>query len=437
MTFSVGGAPEPSVNEEIEFLTLYANDKGEVFEHPEMGLLGRTLDSWVVPESEEMIPLPRGASLVMVPEHYPVGLNAANGESVCLQENPLGESGRVYAVGALLPQGFTRTYLPAGVVGSDQGRLPLLGYAAVGFKDGEIYVAAVQTDEHHKWHPHYYNSSGLEKRINRRLQSHTNNRILHQLAYCALNYSCFTAQNIFYERWEGGIPSMPGCNASCIGCISQQHGPAGAPQDRLDFVPETWEVVEVGMYHLARAQEGIISFGQGCEGEPALNHACLAPAIQTIRQEVDGGTINMNTNAGFTSGIKEIVDAGLDAMRVTIFSCIPDHYNIYHCPQNYSLNDVEASIAYACSHGVYVSLNLLTFPGFTDREEEVESLVDFVRRNDIDMVQLRNLNLDPDHLAGEVPYSTRNMGIKEFINVLQGVEGLRIGSYTHPVAENL
>lgn len=230
---------------------------------------------------------------------------------------------------------------------------------------------------------------------------------------------------------------MPGCNASCIGCISQQHGPAGAPQDRLDFVPETWEVVEVGMYHLARAQEGIISFGQGCEGEPALNHACLAPAIQTIRQEVDGGTINMNTNAGFTSGIKEIVDAGLDAMRVTIFSCIPDHYNIYHCPQNYSLNDVEASIAYACSHGVYVSLNLLTFPGFTDREEEVESLVDFVRRNDIDMVQLRNLNLDPDHLAGEVPYSTRNMGIKEFINVLQGVEGLRIGSYTHPVAENL
>ena len=323
MTFSVGGAPEPSVNEEIEFLTLYANDKGEVFEHPEMGLLGRTLDSWVVPESEEMIPLPRGASLVMVPEHYPVGLNAANGESVCLQENPLGESGRVYAVGALLPQGFTRTYLPAGVVGSDQGRLPLLGYAAVGFKDGEIYVAAVQTDEHHKWHPHYYNSSGLEKRINRRLQSHTNNRILHQLAYCALNYSCFTAQNIFYERWEGGIPSMPGCNASCIGCISQQHGPAGAPQDRLDFVPETWEVVEVGMYHLARAQEGIISFGQGCEGEPALNHACLAPAIQTIRQEVDGGTINMNTNAGFTSGIKEIVDAGLMLCGLLYFPASP------------------------------------------------------------------------------------------------------------------
>ena len=124
-------------------------------------------------------------------------------------------------------------------------------------------------------------------------------------------------------------------------------------------------------------------------------------------------------------------------MRVTIFSCIPDHYNIYHGPHNYSLNDVEASIAYARSHGVYVSLNLLTFPGFTDRKEEVESLVEFVIRNDINMVQLRNLNLDPDHLAREIPYSAQTMGVKEFIGVLQQVDGLRIGSYTHPLEESL
>lgn len=413
------------------YLTLFADQYGEVFEHPHLAMLGRTADRWELPGPGEMIPLPGGASLVMVPEHYPVGWDTEKQRAVLLQKSPYGGEGRVYAVAALLPQGFTRTYLPAGVVPKGRGALPLLGYAAVGLKNDRIYVAAIQTDRHHRWHPRYYNTNGLQRRVERRLQAEPGNRILQHLSQCACSYGCFTAQNIFYERWEGGIPSMPACNAACLGCISERHGKAPSPQQRLNFIPEVEEIASVGTHHLEKARGGIISFGQGCEGEPSLNHARLAEATRMIRRRTERGTININTNAGYPEGIRDLVDAGLNSMRVTMFSCRRNNYEKYHRPRDYGLEDVEASIRFARKRGVCVSINLLTFPGFTDQAAEVEELLKFLSRNDVNMVQLRNLNLDPDELFQHFPYSGNTLGIKGLIRTLRGIKGLKVTSYTH------
>lgn len=414
------------------YVTLFADEKGNVYEHPGLRMLGRTADAWVFPRRGETVKLPRGASLVMVPEHYPVGWDTERKKTVVIQSNPYTGKGRVYAVAALLPQGFTRTYLPATVVPSGKGVLPLLGYAAVGLKNEEIYVAAVKTDVHKKWHPRFYHTASLEKRIAKHLSRYPGNRILEQLAHCAKNYGCFTAQNIFYERWEGGIPTSPVCNAACIGCISEQEGEAVSPQERLNFVPEIKEIVEVGAHHLSRAEEGIISFGQGCEGEPSLNCDVLASAVKDIRRRTQRGTININTNAGFTDGIRKIVDAGLDSMRVTIFSCQPDNYNLYHRPRGFGLEQVEESIRYARKKGVYVSLNLLTFPGFTDREDEMKALMEFINRNGVNMVQLRNLNLDPEQLFSFFRASVPAAGVRGLVQALRAA-GVKVGSYSHPV----
>lgn len=412
------------------FLALYANEKGEVLEHPRVNMLGRSGMDWVEPEREEMMPLPRGASLVSVPGYIPVGLD----------ENQIRPIKSAYKcqepqiVAALLPQGFTRTLLPAYVTPKNQSELPLQGYAAVGFKNEKIWVAAIQSDEHRKWHPLYYNTEGLPGRIDRMLKKYPDNRILRQLAKCSLQYSCYTAQNIFYGRWEGGIPTTTGCNAGCIGCISESHIAVDSPQQRLDFQPSVHEISELGLEHLAHAREGIISFGQGCEGDPSLNADVLAQAIVKIRQHSNRGTININSNAGYTKGIKQLCDAGLDAMRVTLFSCNKDHYNSYHRPRNYSLEDVGRSIQYAKELGLQVSLNLLTFPGFTDREEEIESLAAFVQNNGVDMIQLRNLNIDADLLFRHIPTGGEVLGINNLILILrQELPGLKIGSYTHPV----
>jgi len=413
------------------FLALYANEKGEVLEHPQYKMLGRSGMDWILPQQQEMIPLPRGASLVSIPGYFPVGIDS-NDKLKHIESAAGGHN--LHAIAALLPQGFTRTLLPACVSPVKKTQLPLMGYAAVGFKDRNIWVAAAQSDEHRKWHPRFYNTEGLPGKIARMLKVFPENRILRQLANCSLQYSCYTAQNLFYRRWEAGIPTMTACNAECIGCISENHIQVDSPQNRLNFQPSVQEISELGQEHLNCAREGIISFGQGCEGEPSLNAENLARAISKIRQYCDRGTININSNAGYTAGIKQLCDTGLDSMRVTIFSCRDYNYNEYHRPRNYQLSDVKNSIRYAKERGVQVSLNMLTFPGFTDREEEIEALLDFVRKNKVDMIQLRNLNIDPDLLFHVIPPGGEVLGINQLIHILQQeLPGLKIGSYTHPV----
>lgn len=414
------------------FLTLFNNQAGEVLEHRELTMLGRSGSDWLEPGSEEMMPLPRGASLVTLPGHIPVGLNK-NERLVYCETDPFNLDQGVSAVAALLPQGFTRTLLPACVKTGSSDILPLLGYAAVGLKDDKIYVAAVQTDQHRKWHPVHYNTDGLPARITRMLKKYPRNRIYNQLAGCSLEYSCFTAQNTFYQRWEAGIPTTCTCNANCLGCISESHLEVDSPQHRLNFKPTVEEITQVGIEHLLHARDGIISFGQGCEGDPALNGDNLAQAIRLMRQQTDKGTINMNTNAGYFTGVKAMCDAGLDAMRVTLFSCGEENYTNYHRPRNYALADVERSINYAGDRNLRVSLNLLTFPGFTDREDEIEQLLEFVNHNQVHAIQFRNLNIDPDFLFGHFPGGGEALGITSMIHILQQeAPQVKLTSYTHP-----
>ena len=57
---------------------------------------------------------------------------------------------------------------------------------------------------------------------------------------------------------------------------------------------------------------------------------------------------------------------------------------------------VRASIETARRHGLWVSLNLLYFPGITDCEEEIEALVELINTCGVSFIQLRNLNIDPE-----------------------------------------
>lgn len=408
------------------YFSLFTDKTGEIKENYQLKMLGQTGSNWVEPEAHEMMPLPKGASLVLMPGHIPVGMQ---GNRAMPME---GRPGKYYAIAALLPQGFTRTLLPAAVAKEDQD-LPLLGYAAVGLKDEKVFVAAVKTDEHRKWHPQYYNTERLPQKIEVLMKKYPENRIIRQLANCSLEYSCFTAQNLFYRRWEAGIPTSPFCNADCIGCISESHTGVLSPQNRLEFSPEVEEIAELGIEHLTTAKEAIISFGQGCEGEPSLNAKRISEAIRIIRQHTDQGTINMNTNAGLTAGIEELCLAGLDSIRVTMFSAVETDYINYHRPYNYTFDDVIKSINCAKERQLKVAINLLTYPGFTDLPEQVEILLELLHKTKIDMVQLRNLNIDPKHM---LPFITKDvpLGIPQFIKIIrEEATEVTVGSYSRPV----
>ena len=64
------------------------------------------------------------------------------------------------------------------------------------------------------------------------------------------------------------------------------------------FLPKPEEIAGIALFHIAHVKDPIVSFGQGCEGEPLLAGDVIEKAIRIIRRETARGTINMNTNGG-------------------------------------------------------------------------------------------------------------------------------------------
>ncbi len=410
---------------------LFADDNNFFYDHPKVAAVGRTGDNFVELVKEDFIELPPGSTLVSIPGSQAVGISSTG---KFIKVNKPG-NGRAKAVGALLPQGYTRTFWPAYVRSKNEPPLPLMGYTAAAWHKGKVYVTAVKTDQPQRWDPAFYNSGDLPELVRKTLELMPGNRIVKQLSKCALEYGCFTAQNIFYQRWEGGIPVSPVCNARCLGCISLQTAECcPSPQSRISFKPTVEEVAQLGINHLENAEDAIISFGQGCEGEPSLAAGLISEAIKAIRHKTNLGTINMNTNAGNTENLDIICSSGLDSIRVSIISAREEAYNAYYRPQGYNINNVKASIKNAVKMGVYVSLNLLVSPGFNDREEEIESLLTFIKDTGIKLVQLRNLNIDPDFFYSHMPQANGEIvGIPGLIDAIKSIPGLEVGNFSRAI----
>jgi len=65
---------------------------------------------------------------------------------------------------------------------------------------------------------------------------------------------------------------------------------------------------------------------------------------------------------------------------------------------------------------------------------EIETLVEFVRKTPVNMIQMRNLNIDPDYLLNIFNSKEAGVGMLSFLNIIrQELPDVAIGSYTHPV----
>ncbi|MFA5504951.1 MAG: radical SAM protein [Vulcanimicrobiota bacterium] len=375
-------------------LPLCAGPDGQVEDVPGLLGLARSGCSFRVPEEDELIPLPPGADLQLLPERRALALDP-DGRQVELDG---------LAVAARIPVGYTRTLLPAFAEPPEGvGYLPFFGYTAVFARGEELLCAALQTESNPHWAPQYYHQPELGPRISELKERFPENRILDQLETCALEYGCYNAQNIFMHRWEGAVTVSPACNAQCRGCISlQPEDLPPSPQERFKFKPLVEEIVELGAHHLA-SPDAIFSFGQGCEGEPLLAGDAIAEAVERLAALPDRGSIHLNSNASLPEKLKKIVEAGLDSLRVSTNSVLPRVYEAYYQPRRYNFEAVRESTRLAGEAGCHLSLNLLMMPGWTDAAEEVEGLVKFVNDYGIDMIQLRTLNIDPNFYAAHVP----------------------------------
>jgi len=426
----VGNAHRPRL------YTLQANNKGEIRENTEYGALGRSGKDIRPPEDREVSPAPYGATLYYLPGRNPLGWNCAHARIEAITLNGKGKRSSLTAAALVPPPGYTRTLLPAYRKRTEEP-LPFYAYSMGAYCDEVLYIAAVKTDASLRWDPSQYHSLDLDIKIRKKLNAHRSNRLLHHLAHCAREYGCYNAQNIFYQRWEGGIPVSRSCNASCLGCISKprEEGPS-SPHERISFTPSPGEIVEIAAPHL-ESGSAIVSFGQGCEGEPTIQGDLLNNAIRSTRAKTSKGTININTNGSRPDVIRKLITAGLNSIRVSLNSAIEERYNLFFRPSGYTFGDVKETLITAKNEGIFVSLNLFTFPGVTDSEEEFGELRSLIESCKPDMIQLRNLNIDPDLYFDTMPEPEGDkIGIVGMIETLrEDYPNLRIGSFTPALFE--
>jgi pyruvate-formate lyase-activating enzyme len=265
------------------------------------------------------------------------------------------------------------------------------------------------------------------------------NRLVRHLTGCALTYGCPAARNLALGRFEAPLPTARTCNARCVGCISFQPEDSGFPstQNRITFKPSPREIVDIMLRHQGKEKRPIFSFGQGCEGEPLTEAALIASSTAKFRKAGGRGTVNVNTNASLPGVIPQLAEAGVNSIRVSLNSARKEPYEAYYRPNGYGFGDVRASILAAKAAGLFVSLNLLFFPGFTDGENEWEALCALVAETKLDFIQMRNLNLDPELvlrlMAGFDPGP--GMGLANFLKRLRKENPwLRFG-YFNPYLE--
>ncbi len=309
--------------------------------------------------------------------------------------------------------------------GDDSARpgLPLWAYTAVGLNKNGDYVASLFVgDETTRWSPDLYYQKDLKEKIAQRIEQSPDNAILNQLSDCAGNYLCCCAQNIFYERWEGAVPCAPACTARCLGCLSKDpEWDTPTPQKRLKFSPKAKDIAEVMIHHLERAPEGMVSFGQGCEGEPTMYGDVMVESIEMTRAQTDKGIINVNTNGSRPEVIRRAAEAGLGALRVSVNTFDEAVYDLYYRPQDYTFADVMRSLEVGQEMGLYNSINFLIWPGWTDRMEELERVSELVSKGLIQMIQLRNLCVDPGHYRAVLPPKEKRglvIGMRAFVEEL-------------------
>ena len=405
---------------------------GNVFEIPDYLMAGMSLNRPILPEPEDLIPLPDGSDLLELPGRGAVGYDAKHDRFVevwTYRDNP------VYAVAAFMAPAYLQYYrcafrsgrigghsrpterplrqtdvdgaqpptrVPAGrrpakrppdsgtpPGGTPPGdSLPLYAYTAVGWRDdgtpdGGFYVTGTRIDADERQDLKHMDRHTIERNARRMAKRYSDNRLVrHLVENCVFRYACPAARNMVMERWECPLPTSPLCNALCVGCLSAQPEESGvtASQDRIAFVPTPEEIAQIGVDHLDKALRAVVSFGQGCEGEPLMVADVIEESIGLIRSRTERGVINLNTNASLPDAVERLCRVGLDSIRVSLNSAQQLYYNAYYNPKGYSFDDVVESLLIARRFDLWISLNYFVFPGFTDHPQEFRALESFLKK---------------------------------------------------------
>ncbi len=414
-----------------------ANQSGEIYELDGYATVGMAVGEFLPIPVTETIPMPHGSELMRLPKRKPVVYNLRKRRMETLDEDPYSPGDPIYPVAVFNSPGYVITHVSAFEASVKEDPLPLFSYGAVGWHKNGFHSAAIQVDTEPRQDLKFMPMDKILAGIRRMQRRMPNNRLRRHLENCALTYGCPAGKNFFLGRYEAPLPTSRRCNAQCRGCISlQTRSDIRASQDRIAFTPTPEEIAEVALAHIEKVKRAVVSFGQGCEGDPLLAAKVIGPAIARIRKKTDRGTINMNTNASRPDILEKLFDIGLDGIRVSANSFQSACYRAYFRPNGYQFDDVLRSIKLALSRNRFVAINYLNCPGFTDSPEELAALTAFIRQYPVHMIQWRNLNFDPlqywQIMSGTTPLSPP-LGVHRLLQtVRERFPGLQHGYFNPP-----
>jgi wyosine [tRNA(Phe)-imidazoG37] synthetase (radical SAM superfamily) len=413
---------------------LYSDGKGNIFEDRSLFACGRSgWDALPVPPAD-WIAIPEGGSLYELPGRRGIGIDVKTGVMRLCEKG--------WAVAAFIPPAHTGLYLAAYETGPDAPTLPLFCYTAAGWFNEKFFVPAVRIEKDIRQEAGGYDASEIQSGAEHLLLAYPHNRLVkHLMENCCNTYHCPAARNLSLGRWECPVPVSPACNANCIGCISfqPQEETIHSTQDRLTFRPTVEEIVEFTVPHLQTAPYPIVSFGQGCEGEPLLMWEIIGEAIRQIRKHTRRGSININTNGSKPESVKALCNAGLNSIRVSTNSARKHIYELYYRPNNYVFEDILESLRVVKAAGGWTSINYFVFPGMTDNKEEYDALRELISSTGLDMIQWRNFNIDPDWYLGKIGiFETGDaIGVKNMMELLREEFPLLKFGYFNPPMERI
>jgi pyruvate-formate lyase-activating enzyme len=410
---------------------LYSDGEGNIYEDTSLYVVGRAGWDAMPIDPADWIELPEGGNLYELPGRRGIGLDVETGEMRLCDKG--------WAVAAFIPPAHTGLYIAAYETEAEAPTLPLFCYTAAGWLDNKTYVPAVRIEQDIRQECAGYDDAKIASGTETLLANYPHNRLVkHLMENCCMTYNCPAARNFSLSRWECPVPTSPACNANCIGCISFQPSDETivSTQDRLTFKPTAEEIVEFTVPHLINAPFPLISFGQGCEGEPLLMWETIRESIIEIRKHTDKGSININTNGSKPDAVKALCEAGLNSIRVSTNSARKHIYEPYYRPNNYQFEDIIESLKVMRSYGGWASINYFVFPGMTDSVEEYEALRKLIIDTDLTMIQWRNFNIDPDWYMGKIGVNETGemLGVKQLMSLIaEEFPKVKFGYFNPPI----
>jgi molybdenum cofactor biosynthesis enzyme MoaA len=414
-----------------------ANARGEIFDlsgYAAVGSDGPVKECLTVESTSK---LPHGSELMFLPDRLPQVYDLHSKTVVTLAENPYEPGEAIFPVAAFNSPGYVITHTGAWEERSGADPLPLFSYGAVGWHRGNFRSTVIRVDDEPRQDLRFMPTEKIQDGVQHLSKALAGNRLRAHLENCALTYGCPAGKNFFLGRYEAPLPTSTTCNARCLGCISLQSDQTiSCSQERIAFTPSADEIAQVALTHIKRVKRAVVSFGQGCEGDPLMTADTIARAIVKIRMTTGQGTINMNTNGSLPDKIEMLLDAGLDSLRISMNSVRENCYSAYFRPRGYGFKDVVDGIDLALKRNAHIALNYLNCPGFTDTPEESDALMDFLEKHPVAMIQCRNLNFDPLRYLqtmNRVTHHSRPLGVHTLLDkTRQKFSRLRHGYFNPP-----